>query len=332
MEKFIKSNLTKISVIIPCYNAEEIIEETLISLEKQTFNDFEVICVNDGSIDKTMEKLNAYIKHSNLNIRCFNQENGGVSRARNKGINEARSEFITFLDSDDLYHPQFLEVLYNAMKDGVDTAYCKLTRDLDNFNMQTPISTATINQNPNEFMRKGLYDMGKYGFCCYIYRKDIIKKNDIFFPIDIKYGEDREFLWKYLTHCKKGIWVNSLLYYYRDNPKSVVNMTNWRRTDALNSVKNTEQYLRRNNCRFSDEFAKYMYARNMLAVMFNFSKAKRKDLFIKLKETYDIKSTMKSLKKITNQRYIRYAATVYLLNPFLFYLIVSRIKFLRVKN
>ena len=127
-----------ISVIIPCYNCQEFISETLESLACQSYRDFEVICVNDGSTDETQSVLEAWQANRKFEMHIVNQENGGVSRARNAGIVVASGEYITFLDSDDLYHPEFLNALFRAAtQNNADTAYCRLSRnyekDLDNY-------------------------------------------------------------------------------------------------------------------------------------------------------------------------------------------------------
>lgn len=97
--------MPKVTVIIPAYNAEKFIEQTIDSVLAQTFRDFEIIVINDGSNDKTAEIVNSY----GFSVRCIQTTNGGVSRARNLGINNALGEYIAFLDSDDLWEPTKLE-------------------------------------------------------------------------------------------------------------------------------------------------------------------------------------------------------------------------------
>lgn len=318
------------SVIIPCYNAGITIFETLKSLEDQTYKDFEVVCVNDGSTDNTVAIICEFKENSSMTINIISQQNKGVSVARNKGISMATGEYLVFLDADDCYHPKFLESMYNSliMYDS-DTAYCELCHSRENIKWDTNILIDCSVEEEKSFLEKALYRMDKYGFCCYAYKSKIIKKLNLEFPLNIYYGEDREFIWKYLAHCKKAIAINNTLYWYRDNPLSAVNTASWRRTDALISVEKTSDYLKKLGHPYADKYYEYMYARNMLAVMFNFAKARRKDLFVKLRETYDVRTQMKYLKRITNQKHAKYAAVVYLFSPFLFYLIVSNLRFLR---
>lgn len=102
-----------ISVIVPAYNAEFTIASAIASVEQQTFSDFELIVINDGSTDRTLELLNT-IKNPKLKI--FSYANGGVSLARNRGIARAQGDFIAFLDTDDLWTPDKLELQLAALQ------------------------------------------------------------------------------------------------------------------------------------------------------------------------------------------------------------------------
>lgn len=100
------------SVIIPLYNKENFIENTIQSVLDQTFQDFEIILINDGSTDKSEEKA---LKFKDERILYYSKENEGVSIARNFGIEKAKSDFITFLDADDYWYPDFLKVMSEAI-------------------------------------------------------------------------------------------------------------------------------------------------------------------------------------------------------------------------
>lgn len=106
--------MPKISVVIPLYNKGFIISETLNSVLAQTFTDFEIVIVNDGSTDNSFEIVSQY---SDDRIRLYNQENKGVSKTRNAGIEYSKSELIAFLDADDYWHPNHLEELYQLYID-----------------------------------------------------------------------------------------------------------------------------------------------------------------------------------------------------------------------
>lgn len=104
-----------ISVVIPCYNSESTIEMTLDSVANQIYKDFEIILVDDGSSDNTKQRIEAFFKNKNIAYKYIYQTNRGVSAARNRGIREAQGEYIAFLDSDDMWHPQKLEMVSNIL-------------------------------------------------------------------------------------------------------------------------------------------------------------------------------------------------------------------------
>ena len=101
-----------ISVIIPAYNAEKTIFETIDSIRKQTFEDFEIIVIDDGSEDKTLEIVESI---ADERIKLFSYPNGGLPIARNRGIEHSLGDFLSFIDSDDLWTPDKLELQLTAL-------------------------------------------------------------------------------------------------------------------------------------------------------------------------------------------------------------------------
>lgn len=121
-----------ISVIMPVYNTEKYLPETIKSLKNQTFRDFEVICVDDGSTDSTVEILKSVAKEDSR-FRIVYQKNAGAGAARNNGFRDAKGKYAIFLDSDDLFAPKLLEKLYHAAeKHNADIATCNFLRFEEN--------------------------------------------------------------------------------------------------------------------------------------------------------------------------------------------------------
>ena len=117
--------MPEISVIIPVYNASSFIAETLDSLTRQTFSDFELICVDDGSTDKTPQILETYAKQDQR-IVILRQDNMGPGAARNKGLDSARGNYVCMLDADDLYDEQMLEIMHNrSLETDADVVVCR---------------------------------------------------------------------------------------------------------------------------------------------------------------------------------------------------------------
>ena len=109
-----------ISVIIPIYNVEKYLRRCLESVQNQTFQDWEAICVNDGSPDNSADIVREFAARD-ARFKLVNKENGGLSDARNAGMAVASGEYILYLDSDDFIHPQTLEITHHmAVRDGSD--------------------------------------------------------------------------------------------------------------------------------------------------------------------------------------------------------------------
>ncbi len=117
-----------ISVIIPVYNSEKYLSMTLQSVQQQTFKDFEAICIDDGSSDGSMQILEHFAA-ADARFKIHHQSNAGGSASRNKGLDLATGRYIAFLDNDDIYHPQYLEILYhNIETHNADISCCAYLR------------------------------------------------------------------------------------------------------------------------------------------------------------------------------------------------------------
>ncbi len=306
-----------VSVIMPCYNCEALLEEALESLEDQTRKDFKLICVNDGSTDSTAEILNRWQKKGSLHMTVIHQDNGGVSRARNRGLQEADTKWVAFLDADDIYHPSYLEKLLGAAeKADADTAYCHLSRNLEQVWAAEPAVEA-VKHTPEQAMEKLLYHMGQYGFYCYLYRRDLL--GDLKFDEDTKFGEDREFNWRYLCRCQTIRWVDLPLYGYRiNNASATQHGASWRKTDLLLAVRRVEDHMDEIGYEYRGQFKDYMFPRAMWAVAKTFAVARDRSLFDRLGREYDVKKCMKRTSK-DHSRLVSIASRLYRIHPGLFF-------------
>ena len=311
------------SIVIPCYNVGQLITETLKSLESQTDKRFEVVFVNDGSTDDTLSKLTEFESFASIPVKIVNKANGGVSAARNDGIKNAKGKYIAFLDSDDIINKDFVRLLLFAIeKDNADIVYCRLSRNLSDVEKGDYSIDAISNDSSNEAMNKLLFRMGEYGFYCYLYRLEKLCEQQLFFDENTKFGEDREFIWKYIVNCKTFVNVDATLYGYRDNPKSATRRkATWRRTDSLYAVKRVEQYMKDNNVDFYPIYKDYMYARDMWAVAKAFAASRNKELFKKLTNEHCVRCCMKRTTRDKNI-IVCLLSLLFLLSPWLFYLSV----------
>ena len=183
----------KVSVIIPCYNCEKTVGETLRSMERQIYPFFEVICVDDGSSDGTAKTLTEWKNRMPVPMTIIRKENGGVSSARNMGIDTARGEYILFCDADDAFGETMIAALTQAMEDTkADVAYGRLSRKREDVLGQKAQNVPALRQNQEEAMHNLLFAMWAFGFYCYLYRAETLNRFCLRFDETAKFGEDRQ--------------------------------------------------------------------------------------------------------------------------------------------
>ena len=151
--------MPEISIIVPVYNVEKYLQRCVDSILAQTFSDFELLLVDDGSPDNCGEICDWYATQDDR-VHVIHQKNGGLSAARNAGIDWAfsnsDSQWLNFIDSDDWVHPQYLEVLKNAVdKDGTDLSITKLHRT-DHYEKMFPQEYSSWTEAPENFYLKAL--------------------------------------------------------------------------------------------------------------------------------------------------------------------------------
>ena len=212
----------KISVIIPVYNASEYLGQCLDSVLLQTFSDIEVICVNDGSTDDSLDILQGYAMFDER-LKIISQENAGPGAARNNGIKQATGEYIIFLDADDFFEPDMLEkMVAKAEEDNADIVMCDFCV-FDNKTGKTTPSSLVLGDffqkklfNPNDW-KTNLFDINYPGVWNKLIKADLIHKNNITFDEHAKCYEDNLFMIIATTLAKKISLVDQVCVFYRRN-------------------------------------------------------------------------------------------------------------------
>ncbi len=214
----------KISVIIPAYNSEAYLAETLDCLLSQTLKDIQIIVVNDGSTDGTGRIIEEYAKKSDKILPVF-QQNAGVSAARNNGIEKAEGEYTFFLDSDDLLSQNALESICNSLDEtGSDLAICRIETFGMGGNAVNPIVEEIAKENSIDCYDKRLLWNFLLGNKCF--RTDLIKKHVIRFS-PVKYSEDGVFIMQFIHTAKPRITgVHNAVFRYRRHSLSVTQRVN----------------------------------------------------------------------------------------------------------
>lgn len=197
-----------ISVIIPVYNAETTLNKCVVSVLKQQFADFEVILVDDGSKDGSCQICEEFARKDSR-VTVIHKENGGVSSARNRGLEIAKGKWVTFVDSDDYLGDGFLpneelksDIVFGSYLNVIDACEVggyssKVMREASLGNVVARYGNDTILRGP----------------CAKWFRRDLI--GDIRFPEDMKVGEDTCFVWQYLSCCQTYAVLPQSTYYVR---------------------------------------------------------------------------------------------------------------------
>lgn len=193
----------KVSIIIAIYNIEKYLGECLNSVINQTYKDLEIILVNDGSSDRSLDIMNAYSKMDNR-IICISQENAGPGMARNKGLDYATGKYISFIDGDDSVKPDFIEKLVSIIKEDDLYSYCGISVNGEDTFLSPEKNSLFIRQ------------------CCYnklynVKYLDGVRFTSHMFAEDLIFNYELSFLSKNISYTEEP------LYFYRRNESSISN-------------------------------------------------------------------------------------------------------------
>lgn len=213
---------TKISIIVPVYNVEEYLPRCLNSLINQTYKDIEIICINDGSQDNSMQILEDYRKKDNR-IKIISQDNQGPSMARNAGIDKAEGEYILFIDSDDVLNTNACKILINEINKhkNIDIIWFQFTCIFNNGHKRYPRRLLIQQYDYNVYDNiSGTFNLSNTIYAWdKLYNSEFIKNNKLYFPVNIKIFEDAVFITNCFLYNPYIIVLNKYLYNYswRDN-------------------------------------------------------------------------------------------------------------------
>ena len=224
-----------ISVIVPIYNAENSIKKCVESILNQTKKELEIILINDGSTDNTEEVIRSF---KDKRIKYYKNENKGIGKTRNFGIDKATGEYIMFLDSDDYMPKDECELLYNkCIKEGLDICICDFYRVYDGRKEETKLpdfKASSLKENP-DIITEYLNPWGK------LFKRELIVKNKIRFVENLKY-EDAPFVIETLCSAKKIGKVNKPLHCYVIHNNSETTVRDERCFDILKIVDKIRKY------------------------------------------------------------------------------------------
>jgi len=201
-----------ISIIVPIYNSSAYLEECIDSILSQTYTNFELYLINDGSTDNSGEIIDLYTKKDSR-VKVIHKANSGVSDTRNIGIRSAQGEAICFIDSDDWIDDDYLEIFINNYSDHHTLLIQNINRNgkvkekytYKNYSLETELDALFTD---NQLLYSG-------GPVAKFYSKAVISENQIFFNHEVAYGEDLIFFLDYIRHIKYIRFLNDAKYHYR---------------------------------------------------------------------------------------------------------------------
>ena len=226
-------NIFKVSVIIPVYNAAEFLRQGLDSLLKQTLRDIEIICVNDGSSDKSLEILKEYEKKDNR-IKVIDQKNQGAGAARNNGMAIAQGEYLAFLDADDFFEENMLEESYNVAE-AKEAEVCVFNADLYDYTEKTykkctwAFRKQYFPENEpfaarDEEVRDNIFRMFNGWPWDKLYKREYIQRIGIEYQ-NLRTTNDMFFVFIALACAKRIVTVDKILIHQRVNIKTSLSRT-----------------------------------------------------------------------------------------------------------
>lgn len=218
--------MTAISILVPVYNVERYLNQCLNSILQQTFRDFEVICINDGSTDHSLEIIKSFIA-KDKRFKLIDKINTGYGHSMNQGLSQCHGEYISIIESDDYIQPDMLERLYTVAKENnLDVARCnyyifsKFSKKLNNDYIRDILANKVL--KPLDHI-KIFYQPPS--IWVNLYKREFIDKYKIrFLETAGASFQDTSFVFKVYALCKRFMFINEALLYYRiDNDGSSIN-------------------------------------------------------------------------------------------------------------
>lgn len=270
--------MPKVSIIVPVYNVEKYIEKCLNSLVKQTMEDIEIIIVNDGSKDNSINVINKFIKQYPEKIQYLEKKNGGLSDARNYGLPYAKGEYIAFLDSDDYVEEDMYEKMYKlAKKENSDMVECDFIWEYPNKQKEDIGQIYTNKKQMLEKVRVVAWNK--------LIKTNIVIENKITFPKGYRY-EDVEFTYKLVPYLNRVSFLKKPCVHYVQRENSISNLQNERTKEIFNVLDHVLDFYKKNN--IYDEYKEeleYIYTRYLLcSSLLRMVKIKNKKIKNKLLE------------------------------------------------
>lgn len=279
-----KLEIPKVSVIVPVYKVEKYIEESVRSICEQQYQNIEIILVNDGTPDSSIELARKVAKNYSITLYVVNKENGGLPSARNVGIKAATGEYICFIDSDDMISTNHIsDLVYACQKYRTKVAYAdfQLTYEDNRCGMSTEHNVAT--SIVHDVLLQGFLVRKLKIHCCalLIDRYYLIDKN-LWFNEDLRYGEDIDFMWRLFPTLDAIAYTGNNTYLYLQRSGSLMTSQSMERVITLLNIFNDTVKQLLLNYPDDRKVLKYLNGKAALAFYRTFAETSSYELFKEL--------------------------------------------------
>ena len=258
-----------ISIIMPAYNSEKYISEAVESISNQSYKNWELLIVDDGSTDNTPEIIDAYSK-TDSRIKVFHKKNDGVSAARNFALNNICGEYVTFIDSDDVYHTERLKIMLQVFEKypKCDAVFAEHKEFKGGFNIDETIGFKDIEIINSDILKKVISDTRKHFVCNAMLKTEIAKKEKF---ATMRFAEDFCYFRDCARHFRQIATLNVTLYFYRrDNESAMTShfFTEKYVPDYMQLVENTYGFCKKNELKdgFYKKLVAHEYAQSCMRI------------------------------------------------------------------
>lgn len=315
-----------VSVVVPVYNGADYIGETLESILNQDFKSYELVIVDDGSTDNSLEIIKNNLSKSNIQNKVITQENKGVSNARNVGLENSSGKYVIFVDDDDIIASNHISCLFENIRDndGSFTEMLKITEDGEIIDMQELYLAISSKSkiSSKDLIKLELKMEIPFSFCQIMYKKELLKEK---FNEDFLYGEDTDFALRNLTYMDYLGICPEPTYFYRQRENSATKKADFKRFEVVELFESlADYYLKRD----FDDLADLIKTNRIPKAIFG-------NLMYFFYHNYDYNQIMdkmnhldlfSKLKNFKGESKFRFKINLFLFNPKLYYKLWKRFK------
>ena len=312
--------MCKISVIVPIYNVEKYIEKSIKAICRQTFKDFQVVLVDDGTQDDSAMIAEKILRTEKTNYKILHQKNSGLPAARNTGLRNADGEYVVFVDSDDIIEEDFLSCLYSAcVNNNVYAAFTDYQiTNLKSRNGKKALGGDISLLSRNELLMGNMLRKLKIHLCAVLLEKEFLIENSMWFNEKLRYGEEVDYTWRLYPKLQQIAHVKSPKYKYLIRENSLMTSQNIDRVKLLMDIMHEDITLWfKDNSNDSIDF-RWVESKIYFEKMHAFAEYSSYDVFKRLLIETDYVDRMKGLRDFPDFK-IQVLAFILKMSPALFW-------------